>query len=175
MNRICLYILASLILNVSSSSMDNDPVYNDNPKPLFFVSFYNPQTEQIKWTGHLFLTVSTFVAWCPIQLFTVISQAKINENLANYFFKTKANNKCYKVLKWTCKGLQRVRAVKSKPKAYLHFIVDPVLKIYETFYKQAKSLCCSLPCFILRHAFLTFVCNLVPTRIWFLKIAELKL
>ena len=98
------------------------------------------------------------------------SQAKINENLANYFFKTKANNKCYKVLKWTCKGLQRVRAVKSKPKAYLHFIVDPVLKIYETFNKQAKSLRCSLSCFILRHASLTFVCNLVPTHI-----AELKL
>ena len=29
------------------------------------------------------------------------SQAKIYEDFANYFFKTKANNKC------TCKGLQK--------------------------------------------------------------------
>ena len=34
-----------------------------------------------------------------------------------------------------------VRAVKSKPKALgLHFIVDTVLKIEETFYKQADSM-----------------------------------
>ena len=31
--------------------------------------------------------------------------------------------------------------VKSKPKALQHFKVDPVLKIYETFYKQAESMC----------------------------------
>ena len=35
------------------------------------------------------------------------SQAKINENFANYFLKTKANNKCVIVLKCTCKGLQK--------------------------------------------------------------------
>ena len=33
------------------------------------------------------------------------SQAKINENFANYFLQTKANNKCFIVLKCTCKGL----------------------------------------------------------------------
>ena len=35
------------------------------------------------------------------------SQAKIDENFANYFLKTKANNKCFIVLKCTCKGLQK--------------------------------------------------------------------
>ena len=34
---------------------------------------------------------------------------------------------------------KRVRAVKSKPKALRHFKVDPVLKIDETFCKQAES------------------------------------
>ena len=35
------------------------------------------------------------------------SQAKIDKNFANYFFKTKANNKCFIVLKSTCEGLQK--------------------------------------------------------------------
>ena len=35
------------------------------------------------------------------------SQAKINENFANYFLQTKANNKCFIVLKCTCKELQK--------------------------------------------------------------------
>ena len=35
------------------------------------------------------------------------SQAKIDENFANYFLKTKANNKCFIVLKCTYKGLQQ--------------------------------------------------------------------
>ena len=30
----------------------------------------------------------------------------LNENFCNYFFKPKANNKGFKVLKCTCKGLQ---------------------------------------------------------------------
>ena len=67
------------------------------------------------------------------------SQAKINENFANYFLKPKANNKCLIVLKCTCKGLQKsisVNVVKSKPKALRHFKVDPVLKFYETFYSM---------------------------------------
>ena len=34
-----------------------------------------------------------------------------------------------------------VRAVKSKPKTLRHFKVNPVLKIYETVYKQAESMC----------------------------------
>ena len=34
-----------------------------------------------------------------------------------------------------------VRAVKSKPKALRHFKVDPVLKMYETVYKQTESMC----------------------------------
>jgi len=69
-------------------------------------------------------------------------QAKINENFANYFLNTKANNKCFILLKCTCKGLQHkwVRAVKSKPKALRHFKVDPILKIDETIYKQAESI-----------------------------------
>ena len=35
------------------------------------------------------------------------SHAKIYENFANYFLKTKANNKCFIVLKCTLKGLQK--------------------------------------------------------------------
>ena len=35
---------------------------------------------------------------------------------------------------------KRVRMVKSKPKALQHFKVDPVLKIDETFFKQAESM-----------------------------------
>ena len=35
-------------------------------------------------------------------------QAKIDENFAHYFLKTKANNKCFIVLNVTCKGLQKV-------------------------------------------------------------------
>ena len=35
-----------------------------------------------------------------------------------------------------------VRAVKSKSKALRHFKVDPVLKIDQTVYKQAKFMCC---------------------------------
>ena len=43
-------------------------------------------------------------------------KAIIDENFANYFLKPKANNKCFMLLKWTCKGLQKsIRAVKSKP------------------------------------------------------------
>ena len=34
-----------------------------------------------------------------------------------------------------------VRAVELKPKALRHFRVDPVIKMDETFYKQAESLC----------------------------------
>ena len=35
------------------------------------------------------------------------SQAGIDENFANYFLKTKANNWCLIVLKCTCKGLKK--------------------------------------------------------------------
>ena len=35
------------------------------------------------------------------------SQAKIDENFANYFLKPKANNKCFIVLKCTYKGIQK--------------------------------------------------------------------
>ena len=73
------------------------------------------------------------------------SVAKIDENFANYFWKLSANNKCFIVLKCTCKGIQKsinelIRAVKSKSKALRHFKVDPILKIDDIFYKQAESL-----------------------------------
>ena len=35
------------------------------------------------------------------------SQAGIDENFANNFLKRKTNNKCFKVLKCTCKGLKK--------------------------------------------------------------------
>ena len=64
------------------------------------------------------------------------SQAKINENFANYFLKTKANYKCFIVLKCMLRATENyksVRAEKSiKPKALLHFKVDPALTIDET-------------------------------------------
>ena len=43
------------------------------------------------------------------------------------------------MLKCTTEKLKR--AVKSKPRDLRHLKVDPVLKIEETFYKQAKSMC----------------------------------
>ena len=36
------------------------------------------------------------------------SQVKIYENFANYFFKTKANNKCFSVLNVHVKGYSKV-------------------------------------------------------------------
>ena len=46
--------------------------------------------------------------WCShCDLKVSRSQAKIDESFANYFLKTKANNKCFEVLKCTCKGLQK--------------------------------------------------------------------
>ena len=82
-----------------------------------------------------------YVTHCDLKVSR--SHAKIYENFANYFLKTKANNKCFIVLKCTYKGLQKsmIRAVKSKPKALRHFKVDPVIKIDETVYKQAESMC----------------------------------
>ena len=71
-----------------------------------------------KGGGHCDLKVSRF-------------QAKIDENFANFFFNTKANDKCFMLLKCTCKGLQKSI---SKPKALRHVKVDSVLKIDETFY-----------------------------------------
>ena len=41
----------------------------------------------------------------PCDLKVSRSYAKIYKNFANYFLKTKANNKCFIVLKCTCKGL----------------------------------------------------------------------
>ena len=37
-----------------------------------------------------------------------VFKTKIDENFANYFLKTEANNKCFIVLKCTCKGLQKI-------------------------------------------------------------------
>ena len=49
-------------------------------------------------------------------------------------------------MKRTTEKYKRVRMVKSKPKALQHFKVDPVLKIDETFYKQAESMCQYISC-----------------------------
>ena len=49
------------------------------------------------------------------------------------------NAKMY--IKRTTEKYKRVKMVKSKPKALQHFKVNPVLKIDETFYKQAESMC----------------------------------
>ena len=66
------------------------------------------------------------------------SQAKMYESFANYFLKTKANNKCCLMLKFTQKGLQKSIS-ELYPKALRHFKIDPV-KIDETFYKEAESM-----------------------------------
>ena len=63
--------------------------------------------------------------------------------LPNYFFKTKANNKCFIVLEFTYKATEKFKwviALKSKPNAWRHFKGGPVLKIYETFDKLAESM-----------------------------------
>ena len=38
------------------------------------------------------------------------SQAKIYENFANYLLNLQANNKCFILLKCTCKGLQKSKS-----------------------------------------------------------------
>ena len=43
-------------------------------------------------------------------------------------------------MKRTTEKYKRVRMVKSKYKVLQHFKVDPILKIDETFYKQAESM-----------------------------------
>ena len=43
-------------------------------------------------------------------------------------------------MKRTTEKYKRVRMVKSKSKSLQHFKVDPILKIYETIYKQAESM-----------------------------------
>ena len=70
-------------------------------------------------------------------------QTKVYENFANYFLKTKANNKCLIVLKCRRKGLQKsISELEryTKPKALRQFKVDPVLKIDETVYKHPESM-----------------------------------
>ena len=71
--------------------------------------------------------------------------SKILREFCKLLLLIKANNKCSIVLKYNIlrptENRKWVRAVKSKPKALTHFKVDPVLKIDETFYKQAESMC----------------------------------
>ena len=74
----------------------------------------------------------------------MVSHAKIYENFAKYFFKTKANKQVLYIAKmymWKATGKHKWDgAVKSKPKALWHFKVNLVLKINETFYKQTESM-----------------------------------
>ena len=41
------------------------------------------------------------------KLMRILPITKIDENFANYFLKTIANNKCFHSVKCTCKGLQK--------------------------------------------------------------------
>lgn len=66
------------------------------------------------------------------------SHTKIEENLADFIFKTKDNNKSFLVLKNTCLGLQ-----KSKSESLRH--VNSILKIY--FFHVILYLC---ECIILK-------------------------
>ena len=67
------------------------------------------------------------------------SQTKIYENFANYFLKTKANNKSFTVLKCPYKGLQKSGNIKAQGVARLqsrHYL--------KKLYKQTKSMCKAL-------------------------------
>ena len=64
-------------------------------------------------------------------------QTKIDENYANYFFKTKTNNKWFIVQENDYRKVKENLILKSKPKALQHFKVDLVLKIDEPNNKQA--------------------------------------
>ena len=55
-----------------------------------------------------YLSISQVTPHCGLKVSR--SQAKIYENFANYFLKTKANNKCFIVLKCTCKRLQKSKS-----------------------------------------------------------------
>ena len=72
------------------------------------------------------------------------SQAKLDENFHKYFLKSKTKNKLFIVLKCTCKGLQKSISELERYNALRHFKVDPVLKINETFKKQAESMCTAM-------------------------------
>ena len=77
---------------------------------------------------------SAYLSHCALKIASSHSK-NIDDNFANYFFITKANNKCFIMLKCT-KGYRKhkwVRVVKSMAKALQNFKVDPVLKIDETF------------------------------------------
>ena len=56
------------------------------------------------------------VSHCDLKVSS--SQAKIDENFANYFLNSKAKNKCFMMLKFTCKGLQKsMKKLSGKIKA----------------------------------------------------------
>ena len=55
----------------------------------------------------LFLYVLPVIEWNHCDLKVSRSQAEIDESFANYFLKTKANNKWFIVHKCKCKELQK--------------------------------------------------------------------
>ena len=65
-----------------------------------------PLSKTIKYIDRLnCASPPLFTSHCDLKVSR--SQAKIDENFANYFLKTKANKKCFKWLKCTCTGLQK--------------------------------------------------------------------
>ena len=70
-------------------------------------SNYRMSIEIICSRNKNFISIYTIQATGNCDLKVSRSQAKIDESLANYFLKTKANNKCFSMLKCICKGLQK--------------------------------------------------------------------
>ena len=79
----------------------------------------------------------------PCHLKVSSSQAKIDENLAYYFFKTEANNKCFILLKCTCEGLQKIIIELGRQnQSQRRFDTSKLTLSLKSmrFYKQAESM-----------------------------------
>ena len=70
---------------------------------LFLLSLYFSQSFSVTSLHYIYLSI--YLYHCHLKVSS--SESKIDQSFANKFFKTKAFNKCFIVLKCTCKGLQK--------------------------------------------------------------------
>ena len=104
-------VLQDLLKYVHCAVMDD---YTDTMKTTFhyYALISNMYFSNYKFTSKQriakqLLFVYICIYHCDLKV--LLSQAKIDENFANYFLETKANNKFLVVLKSTRKGLQLER------------------------------------------------------------------
>ena len=127
--------------------MHSDPfqLYNKLFKCRFLISQFNGYYCILQSVSHISLLFPYQVAiWNPpCHLKVSSSQAKIDENFANYFFKTEANNKCFILLKCTCEGLQKIIIELGRQnQSQRRFDTSKLTLSLKSmrFYKQAESM-----------------------------------